>query len=726
MGIIDWINSVRTGLSKNVRVFNASDVANSKDLPYLTNWMYATKLGKPRGINVQELRKYAKCAWIQMVTKAIIKQIKTTDWDIMPIDEESDQDITAQQEEAKQLLTYPNRNGETFGDIWGAWMKDLLEIDSGVLFKARNSKGKLAELFVYDGSTFLVDLDEHGVINGYYQYSFRHPQAVPLKFEKNELVYGVMNIDTENYPYGWAPLQSVVQEVELLINGTRWNKEFFQRSAIPDGILSAKMEEDQLNRFKEDWKQEVQGKPHKLMIHNAEGLAFTQLNSNNRDMEWLEGQKWYFHLLFAAYGLSPAEVGFYEDVNRSAQEGQERVTVKNAIKPYLKLIADKINREILPELFDDIKVEFKWQPKDHVAEEIEHKQTMAKLGANVYTINEVRRMEGKEDVEWGDQPMAMGMQDRAAEQQDEFNNSKEDSKANPKDKEKDKDKKEEPEEKKEESKKNLDLVYKSIENEEIVDDSKDYVEFLRKHFDQWETNILKAVDETLQDEVLKSYDDTYIKKTFSQFLSRIFNTVNTAYFLGGLKKVIRISLKNGINDAEDELSLDIGTGDMFEQRVKYHADRQLEGFNVGGKRWTGLKGVSRNLTTKVYKTVQEGLRDKKGLGKIKNEIKDIMAREKGGEVAGEVTEGRSMRIARTETNRFRNGGRLQAYGDSGLKGKKQWVSLEDDKTTDICKRLDGQKVELNDLFVDPKTGKEFMHPPALPNCRSVMRFVFED
>jgi hypothetical protein len=50
---------------------------------------------------------------------------------------------------------------------------------------------------------------------------------------------------------------------------------------------------------------------------------------------------------------------------------------------------------------------------------------MQKLAANVITINEVRRDNGLEPVEWGDQPMAMMMQDRMIESGAMGNNNEE-------------------------------------------------------------------------------------------------------------------------------------------------------------------------------------------------------------------------------------------------------------------------------------------------------------
>lgn len=414
MGFIDKLNDARSWLAKEVRLFNASETAPDDSMPFLAQWFWTAKLGMPRNVNIAELRQFEKSCWVQMVHNAILRQLRTTDWDVVTSDEEDETDYYKDIEQVLTLLKYPNRNGDGFWDVWSPAMKDVLTIDAGVVFKGRKN-GKLVELFPHDGSKFLFDVDEHGLINGYYQYSYRYPKGTPKWFEKNDIVYCQINRTTEQYPYSWSPMQSILQETELLIQGTRYNKEAFQNNAIPDGIVTVPMEKNQMERFKNGWKQETRGKAHKLVFHNVQGTNFTDLRKSNVDMQWLDGQKWYFHLVFGVYGLSPQEVGFYENSNRATGESQERVSIRNAIMPYYALIEDKINREIIPELVGHDKIKFKFFPFDSSQEKAEHDQIMAKLNANVYTINEVRKREGLEPVAWGDQPMSMVMQDRMVE-----------------------------------------------------------------------------------------------------------------------------------------------------------------------------------------------------------------------------------------------------------------------------------------------------------------------
>jgi len=682
--IINWIQPV----VKKVGLFNGGEAVNSS-LPYHDNWFFTAELGVPRKLNVYELRQFAKSCWVVMIKNAIKKQVMNADWDIVPVDNEDETNYSSDIEKITRLLKHPNRNGDTFWYLWGIFLNDVLDMDGGSIFKARNYKGDLVELFAYDGARFLKKVDEKGILDGYYQYSFRNSSAKPIFFDKDEIVYGCMFPNSESYPYGFSPLQSIQQEVELMIQSTRYNKDFFQNNAIPDGIIEVDMPKLELDRFRDYWKKEIQNKPHKLAIHNAK-TNFTNLRISNQDMQWLDGQKWYFHLVFAVYGLSPQEVGFYENSNRSTGDSQERVSVKNAVKPYLKLIEDKINNEIIPELIDHDKIKFKFIMKDDVAEKIEHEQSMAKVKLKIYTINEVRRKEGLKPVAWGDAPV-----------QESSNNEVEEKEDNPK-------------------KNDKSFINKDKNTDEAIEETNadDYADFLYKHFRSWEKEVLNALDKELKEDLSKS-----VSKNFAGFMSRLFNIINTSAFYGSLLAIVKADFKKGVEEAENELNIDIGFSLDIDKEVKVEADKQLEGFTIEDKRWVGIKGVSQELQDKVRDIVIVNRTDKtKGLQETKEDIKSLFNQYVGGnEIDGEITEGRVMTIARTESNRMTNKSKLDSYKRSKVVEFKVWDAFLDNRTSPICSRLDGQKVRLDEEFVDPKTGKRFMHPPSHINCRSSFR-----
>ena len=1044
-------------LSKSVRVFNASNSSPEAQMPFQQGFMWVSPFGIPRRINPLEVRQFAKSAWVQMVVNAILKQVRNTKYDVVNVDDDDNTVYEKETSDVFEVLDCPNRNNQTFWDVWLPYLRDILELDSGVVFKGFNGDGKLVELFAHDGSKFLISTDEHGILNKYYQYSYAFPTSRPKEFEKSQIVYGMMNLSTENYPYGFcldygslietnegllkigdvvtnkkevliktfnqkkecfeykpilnyfsrkvseylysiklsngqrgygihctnnhpiltpngyvnaedlktfdkilvkgktltkeqkeyiygtmlgdgnlyckrrkgypsirlaqsikheeyidwmqeslynldlwkqetyapsphyperlykhiklnskvdpcldeirwncypnykktvtkewvskltplsisawmmddgswtfyrhnkeliegfifctddfskeecgllvdklkgwdieskimcppstgknrlwvnkkntiklmdltkdyinvnvethekkwiakplkvvesetsvevpitsisrlkvktgtvydievkdnhnfitnrmivhnSPLQSIQQVVEVLIQSDRYNKEFFKSNGVPAGIVNVNMDEPELQRFKTYWQNEIKGKPHALAFMNSPDVGFNDLSKSNRDMEWLDGQKWYFHLVFGAYGLSPQEVGFYENSNRSTGESQERITVKNAIKPYLSHIAEKINNEVLPLILldDKPKIKFKWFPEDDVAERIKDEQLQWKLKEGVYSINEVRSMEGKDSVEGGDEHKGKNSGSMQFEGDSPFGNQP----VKPNDTKGEKDG---------EKKKSV-----LIKEAEMVEESREYDVFLTSIFKGWEKKVLGYVDSSLTTELNKMVK---VDKSLGEFMSGLFNTVNTSKFFTGLKRVIGFKMRDGLDEAEEELDLNISVD--WENKKNEETSRQLDGFTLdNGEYWPGLKGVSRDLSTKVLDIVRDSMKEGSSVVDVKKEIKETFKQYTG----SEASEGRADMIARTETTRLFNKYKLEGYKSSGLKGFKVWDSFIDDSTSSECRELNGQKRGLTEVF-SLKDGREFMHPPSHVSCRSRVLFELEE
>lgn len=245
--------------------------------------------------------------------------------------------------------------------------------------------------------------------------------------------------------------------------------------------------------------------------------------------------------------------------------------------------------------------------------------------------------------------------------------------------------------------------------DDLVDDAKDYSDFLLKFFNKLEQKVLTATSK-LVNETEKSYTE----KTFGEFLRDLFNSVNTVAFAKQVKKYIKNDILKGLLSAETELNMDIGYTEKFKDRVNQLAAQQIDGYVINGKKWPGIKGVTKEIQSDVIKIVQSGIIEKQGLTKIKTNIKNKF---------DVFSDWRSEMIARTETNRIINQGKVLGYKESGLKGVKVWDAAIDSRTSPICERLNGQEVLLDDDFIDSETNKRYHTPPAHPNCRSVIRFV---
>lgn len=83
------------------------------------------------------------------------------------------------------------------------------------------------------------------------------------------------------------------------------------------------------------------------------------------------------------------------------------------------------------------------------------------------------------------------------------------------------------------------------------------------------------------------------------------------------------------------------------------------------------------------------------------------------------------RIARNEVLIASKNGRYEAYKEGGAWGT-EWRCTDDDRTSPICRRMDGEVRKIGDPFVDPKTGDTFDIAHGHIQCRCSERILFED
>jgi len=255
-----------------------------------------------------------------------------------------------------------------------------------------------------------------------------------------------------------------------------------------------------------------------------------------------------------------------------------------------------------------------------------------------------------------------------------------------------------------------DVMQKIIEEpgSDVVQEAKDYGDFMVKTVDKMEKHVLAA---------LKHIDLQEKKKTFGEFLEKMMNVVNTKSFMVKVKHMIKGSMQEGMEAAEKELDINVTWTHDFNQKLANFENEQFNGYTINGKKWHGIKGATKEVQFKIRKQVDESLRNKDSKEELARQIKNIFE----GSTTSQVK-----RIARTETTRFINEGKLLTYKESGIKGRKVWASVLDSHTSDIDRRLHNKYfnkgIGIDEPFIDDVTNKSFNSPPSHPNCRCVVEY----
>lgn len=418
-----------------------------------TEWFWQPIRGQPRRVDTNELRKYANTIWVQSIVMTILNQVANIPWDIIPKDEETSYESAQDEiEQIKQFFEHPNKNNDSWTDILKAFIKDVLEIDAGVLVKVYtidsydfehleprsgapllkplvcpecmgkrsvlpgaakdkacrtidamekselmlpneyshpflkdvkyeltkpdytvmrekmlqvvsynspfdstaveiecpfcNGTGtgrQLTEVYCQDGASFLKDADRTGWVYGYWQYSYAIP-AHPMWFSPDEIVYYMANPRGISV-YGYSPLQSSLEAVKALEYSMKHNMALFLDGAVPDGVVGVEdMSNEELTRMKTAWENELKGQPHKVVFVNKK-TTFSPFAFNNRDMQFLEGQKETWKQVMANFNVTPADLGIFEDMNRATAGTAAETGRRKAIRPVLAKIEDMVNKQ---------------------------------------------------------------------------------------------------------------------------------------------------------------------------------------------------------------------------------------------------------------------------------------------------------------------------------------------------------------------------------------------
>lgn len=412
----------------------------------LTNWYFSAPFGQPRGVNITRLRVLAESNWISSVVDVRVDSIATLETEIKPIDRDNKNNDTIK--DAKDWFDGPmNQNKESFSQVLGSFVRDIVELDAGVMVKtftgstmdvsllmntavpkpfqkdwgehidrqvplpaegAGKDSAVLAEIFARDGASFLKDTDQYGILNGFWQYAYKYPQGKPIPFSPREIIYAMVH-PLSYSPYGKCPLQTIQDVIDTLVNSVLHNKQFFGRHMVPPGLISVMgMSKDNFRAFKSYFNTEVRGRPHEIPLLNP-GLGgkvdWVSFTPTARDLQFLETQQWYWKLVCAAFGVTFNEMGITDGLTRANAEEQSHVYKRRGINPMLRAIEYFINMGIIPELgFEGVKFQFvraiDSQERTRLTNiQVQEIQTGLKL------INEVRTQElGLEEVEYGDVP----------------------------------------------------------------------------------------------------------------------------------------------------------------------------------------------------------------------------------------------------------------------------------------------------------------------------------
>jgi hypothetical protein len=323
-------------------------------------------------------------------------------------------------EEVKEFFTSRSWS-ESWKETMRRFLPDLLLYDCGVVIKSfpittydeqlqfSGVEGiPPLEITARDGRSFLKETDVYGRVLRYYQYSWISPSATPVAFHKDEVVYMSMN-PTSASAYGKSNLQTIKEVVDYLSSTTVAQRKMFENGLFPGGVINHADITDraELKRNWQMYQAQLKGEKNfgKWMVSGG-NTTVMPLQLSNQDMEWLDATKFFGKLVFGIFAITPTELGFTDDVNRSTALTQSRIYKTNGIQNILSVIEEYMNRLVVwRHFYDDVKFIFKKEfdlPDERSRADTDRvlaETRKIKLDMGIATINEFRIEDGLDPLE---------------------------------------------------------------------------------------------------------------------------------------------------------------------------------------------------------------------------------------------------------------------------------------------------------------------------------------
>ena len=295
----------------------------------------------------------------QVCVRHLINDVRSLDYQFIPpqnVLEDATEDLQA----AEAFFNSPDKR-QPFRAWLAEYLQDVLRYDAGALYVRRNEAGDPIALEVVSGATIipLIDffgrppVDENdtdaypdGIWNGEITPAFvQIVEGMPwVWLTKEDLIYQPLNPLPESQ-YGLAPMEAVLMQANTDIRFQWHFLQYFTEGSIPAGFMEAPPDLSdpvQVQEWQETWDAVMLGDQSKLRQVRwvPAGAEFKAVKNSDFDDSF---PLYLMRCTAAAFGVTPNDLGFTEDVNRSTGETQVNIQFRVGTLPVVRHVEDVIN-----------------------------------------------------------------------------------------------------------------------------------------------------------------------------------------------------------------------------------------------------------------------------------------------------------------------------------------------------------------------------------------------
>jgi len=295
------------------------------------------------------------------------------------------------------LLAKPNKFMTGF-ELFKGISIDLDLLGNSYILKAKNDGGKTLELWPLRPDWVKILPSDEEIIGG---YEYRVPGGEVKTYEFDEVIH-IKEVNPKSSFYGLPTVKPALEVIRSLVYAIRWNMNFFYNSARPDFVIFTenRMQAQDKKEFKKMWQSEFGGleKSHRFGLLHGKDARIEKLTQTMRDMEFSKLTEISTTQILAAFGVPKSIIGMM-GMNRAEAEAQIYTFLSETVEPRYKMINEKLNEFLVSEFGDNLYLDYvdpTPENRDAIIKEYE-----TALKNNWLVINEVRDKEGLPPLEGG-------------------------------------------------------------------------------------------------------------------------------------------------------------------------------------------------------------------------------------------------------------------------------------------------------------------------------------
>lgn len=333
-----------------------------------------------------------------------IRQITQLEWDITTIDElESETGYKEQIKLVKDFFKHPMGHKTRMRELLTLMVDDVLTVDAISFELQRTRGGDFMHLIPVDPTTIALRVTDTGGTpeppeTAYVQFIAGEKIA---EFTTNEMLYEFMG-NRSYSPYGLAPLESLIIQVESALRGALYNLAYFRESNVPEGFITLPEDVAGSKERVEEWQlwfdMLIAGDPkmqHRLKILPG-GSEYTPAKKPE-DMAFERFELWLASQTCMVFDVQPQDIGITIDINKATGESQSEIGRERGLLPL---------GNFLKEIFDDLiqvelqleELQFTWQNINPVDRKEEIEIAEKEINMGTLGVDEFRSEQGREPL----------------------------------------------------------------------------------------------------------------------------------------------------------------------------------------------------------------------------------------------------------------------------------------------------------------------------------------